>query len=258
MIRKRRPFVVGLLLSLLCITNQLNADESDMKMKEFRPQYSIQRAVQVPSGFGCWSDPAWTEAQTLEISNFREKSSEHRPLTQARVMYDDQYLYVQFRVMDRYVRAVAEKYQDLVYQDSCVEFFVQPKPGQGYFNFEVNAGGCMLLYFIPCSPEGMGILEEHQPVPAALVQNMNIYHSMPSRIDPEIQEPTEWRIEYRIPLALFEHYLGPIGSLSGQTWRGNFYKCANHSSHPHWGMWAPIHEGLFHQPAKFGEIIFKP
>ncbi len=101
-------------------------------------------------------------------------------------------------------------------------------------------------------------MAEHQPVPAELVQDMNIYHSLPARIDPEIQEPTEWRIEYRIPLALFEHYLGPIGPLSGQTWRGNFYKCADKTSHPHWGMWAPIYEGWFHQPAKFGELIFKP
>lgn len=258
MFKKEQTVAVWLLWSVFWITPQLKAEELNMKTNEVKPQYSIQRAAQVPSGFGCWSDPAWVGAQTLEVSNFREKSSEHRPPTQARVLYDDQYLYVQFRVMDHYVRAVAEKYQDMVCKDSCVEFFVQPKPGKGYFNFEVNAGGCMLLYFIPCSPEGNAIMAENQPVPAELVRDMNIYHSLPARIDPEIQEPCEWTIEYRIPLALFEYYLGPIGSLSGQTWAANFYKCADATSHPHWGAWAPVPEGSFHQPAKFGELIFKP
>ncbi len=33
---------------------------------------------------------------------------------------------------------------DDIWKDSCVEFFVQPKPGRGYFNFEFNCGGAML------------------------------------------------------------------------------------------------------------------
>lgn len=35
-------------------------------------------------------------------------------------------------------------YQDPVYKDSCVEFFLQPKEGRGYFNF----GNYLLLYLL--------------------------------------------------------------------------------------------------------------
>jgi hypothetical protein len=46
--------------------------------------------------------------------------------------------------------------------------------------------------------------------------------------------------------------------LSGQAWRGNFYKCGDETSHPHWGMWAPIREGFtFHQPRFFGTLHFE-
>jgi len=59
-------------------------------------------------------------------------------------------------------------------------------------------------------------------------------------------------------LALFETFVGPLGAPSGQIWRANFYKCADESSHPHWGSWADIGERLdFHQPECFGEIIFE-
>ncbi len=205
------------------------------------------------------SAPDWSLIDPAEIGFFFAHSSDHRPQTVVRLAYDDTGLRVRFDVKDRYVRAVAENYQDSVCKDSCVEFFVQPKPDKPYFNFEVNAGGIMLLYCIPVSAGGEALMNEAQEVPAGLVQEMNIRHSMPARIDPEIAEPCEWSIEYKIPLALFEHYLGPSGSLAGQTWRANFYKCADATSHPHWGMWSPIPDGRrFHRPEHFGELIFKP
>ncbi|MCH8859253.1 MAG: hypothetical protein IID54_06710 [Proteobacteria bacterium] len=50
--------------------------------------------------------------------------------------------------------------------------------------------------------------------------------------------------------------LAPLGSTN---WRGNFYKCGDKTSHPHWGMWSPITNRLsFHQPALFGDLVFAP
>jgi hypothetical protein len=46
------------------------------------------------------------------------------------------------------MRSVATQYQEMVCYDSCVEFFVQPEPHLGYFNFEFNRGGTMLIYYI--------------------------------------------------------------------------------------------------------------
>jgi hypothetical protein len=201
---------------------------------------------------------SWEAVVPLEIKTFFEHSSDHRPVTHARLLYDDLKLYVRFDVKDRYVKAVADKYQDSVCKDSCVEFFVQPRQGFGYFNFEVSAGGCMLLYYIPVSSNGLAVLDQWQPVPFEFVKEMAIQHSLPVRVDPEIKEPCEWTVEYAIPLAVFIHYLGPLGPLTGQIWRGNFFKCADASSHPHWGMWSPITNGeRFHRPDCFGELFFE-
>jgi hypothetical protein len=202
--------------------------------------------------------PDWSAVQPIEIDFFFEHSSGHRPRTQARLLYDNDQLYVRFNVADRYVRAVAEKHQDPVCKDSCVEFFVQPKAGESYFNFEVNAGGVMLLYCIPVAADGSARMDQLQPVPIDRIEAMQIRHSLPSRIDPEITDPCEWTIEYNIPFSLFETYGLLSRPLAGQIWRANFYKCADATSHPHWGMWSPIPDGRrFHRPEHFSELVFE-
>jgi hypothetical protein len=94
-------------------------------------------------------------------------------------------------------------------------------------------------------------------VPWDWAREVRIHHSMPSVVTPEIEKDTEWYIEYRVPLDLFEKYVGPLGPPTGQEWRANFYKCADRSSHPHWAAWAPIGEKLsFHIPWYFGTLRF--
>ena len=140
-----------------------------------------------------------------------------------------------------------------------MEFFVEPKPGRGYFNFEINCGGTMLLYFIEDSAivPGKGFAKYVQ-VPAETGQLVRIYHSMPATVEPEIERDTEWKIEYFIPFKVFESYLGPLGRPEGQTWRANFYKCADETSHPHWASWAPLHgKASFHLPQYFAPIRFE-
>jgi hypothetical protein len=80
---------------------------------------------------------------------------------------------------------------------------------------------------------------------------------MPGIVFPEIVGPTEWFLGFFIPFSLLEKYAGQIGDLHGQTWRANFYKCADGSSHPHWASWTELPEKNFHLPEHFGEIVFE-
>ena len=88
-----------------------------------------------------WDGPRWRAAEEARIGHFHAASSPHRPVAAARLMYDAASLYLRFRVEDRYVVAKHSQFQDPVWRDSCVEFFVQPRPSGGYFNFEINCGG---------------------------------------------------------------------------------------------------------------------
>src|SRR5438034_263751 len=111
-------------------------------------KYSIRRmAVESPLSVD-WDSPAWRPIAPLSVDQFHPAGSEHRPLTEAKLAYTPDALYALFRVRDRYVKSLATHYQEMVCNDSCVELFVQPKKDRGYFNFELNCGGTMLLYYI--------------------------------------------------------------------------------------------------------------
>lgn len=220
-------------------------------------KYCMHKTETKPSLAGEWDSAIWRQAETLQVAHFHRRSSGHHPQTQAKVLHDDDNLYVLFRVDDQYVRAAHTGYQELVCQDSCVEFFAQPDPRKGYFNFEINCIGAMLLYYIEDPTRTAGGVEKYTPVPQDLAQTMTMFHSIPEKIEGEITTPIIWRLEYAIPFTLLEAYLGPLQKSPGTTWRGNFFKCADQCSHPHWASWSPIGEALnFHQPKYFGILEF--
>jgi hypothetical protein len=111
-------------------------------------EYVIHKTEVPPPLKANWENPAWQSAATLEIMNFRPESSDHRPRTSARILHDGRAIHGIFRVDDRYVRCVRTEYHSEVWKDSCVEFFAEPTPGRGYFNFEFNCGGAFLCCHI--------------------------------------------------------------------------------------------------------------
>jgi hypothetical protein len=222
------------------------------------PRCRVWRAARRPPLQGEAAEEPWDRAEVVVVSHFHPAGSDHRPRTEARVLFDEEALYVQFQVQDRYVRAVARGFQGPVCEDSCVELFVQPLPGRGYFNFEMNCGGTLLLYYIEDPRRTAEGFARYRPVEERHLAGMGVYHSLPRRVEPEIATPVQWTVQYSVPLRLFEPYLGQSVHPAGSTWRGNFYKCADKTSHPHWGAWSPIGEELnFHQPERFGELVFE-
>jgi len=200
----------------------------------------------------------WNTAETAIVNHFHARSSDHRPRVAARLGYSSSSLWLRFDVADRYVRSLTTRVQRPVCIDSCVEFFVQPRADKGYFNFEINCGGTLLVYYIedPTRHPTRGF-ERYTVLPVAQAKQVKILHTLPRRVTPEITRPVEWSIACRIPLALMERYVGKLGELPAQQWRGNFFKCADKTSHPHWAAWSAIGEELnFHQPGYFGRISF--
>ncbi len=206
-----------------------------------------------------WDAPRWQAAEEARIEQFHAASSPHRPLAAAKLVYDAANLYLRFRVEDRYVVARHTHFQDPVCQDSCVEFFVQPRPTGGYFNFEINCGGTLLCYYIEDPARTANGFAKFTRLSGEHGRRIQIVHSLPALVVPERHEPVVWHIGCAVPLDVLEASAGPLGPLAGQSWRGNFFKCADGSSHPHWASWAPIGEALnFHQPQYFAPLHFAP
>ena len=220
------------------------------------PTYTAVRAVQAPALRADWQDAAWLPAAELEIAHFRPESSPHHPRTLARLVYDDEYLHGIFRVEDRYVRCTRTRYMDAVYKDSCVEFFVEPPGGKGYFNFEFNCGGALLCSHVRDFRRTPAGLADALPIPEDEAARVGVRSSLDALVEPEVAEPLTWTLQFRIPFALLAAHAGAPCPAEGQVWRANFYKCAEENSHPHWAAWSPVDELNFHLPRCFGELRF--
>ena len=148
----------------------------------------------------------------------------------------------------------------MVCNDSCVEFFVAPDADparDAYFNFELNCGGTMLLHACPSRADRAAGAETVyvSPEDGATIQ---IATTLPTTVEPELEAATSWTAEYHVPWPLFGKHFDVAPPTAGTTWRANFYKCGDRTSHPHWGSWAPVDTPRpnFHKPEFFQPVHF--
>jgi len=220
-------------------------------------EYVIRKKVTPTAPTANWEDTAWQRAETLAVNNFRPESSDHRPIVSARLLHDTTGIHGIFAVQDRFVRCVRTEYGSPVCRDSCVEFFAEPKPDRGYFNFEFNCGGTFLCWHITDPTRTPDGFKQFVRVPWDKARAVRVQASLPRIVEPEITESLAWTLRFFIPFALLEGFVGPLGEIAGQAWRGNFFKCGDETSHPHWASWSPVDELNFHLPRCFGRIRFK-
>jgi hypothetical protein len=217
-------------------------------------QYLIRKLPATTATVLARDNAAWDYADLACINCFRPESSPHRPQTTVRLLYDRHGLHGRFQVRDQYVRCQRTQYGSEVWKDSCVEFFVEPKAGAGYLNFEFNCGGAFLCSHIvdpTRTPEGF---KQFTNVPVEVARRVLVQSTLPAVVEPEINGPVDWQLRFFIPFVVLEQYAGPLGEVSGQRWRGNFFKCAEDNSHPHWAAWSPVDEFNFHLPRCFGTL----
>ena len=91
------------------------------------------------------------------------------------------------------------------------------------------------------------------------LKQVEIAHSLPAVVDPEITGPVTWTIEYRVPLDMLEKYAKIIHPASGIEWKANFYKIAEKGTNVHFLTWSVVDNPVpnFHLPQFFGTIKFQ-
>jgi hypothetical protein len=227
-----------------------------MEIDISRYNYKILLTNTPPEMQGLWNGSVWRETPTLEVNCFRPEGSAHCPRTLCKLLYNRERFFGIFRVEDQFVHCLQSSFQSDVWKDSCVEFFVEPPGGGGYFNFEFNCGGALLAYYVTNPARVNGSLRDFVALTIDDDRNILRYSSLPVIVDPEITEKTLWYVEFSIPFAVMEKYAGELKHIKGEIWRANFFKCGNETSHPHWASWAPLAACNFHDPASFGDIEF--
>ena len=173
-------------------------------------------------------------------------------------------LLLHYRVEEDCIRAAAEADGGRVWEDSCCEIFLQPSSPNTqhptpYFNIECNCAGTLLI--------GKGEdRHDRQPATAKTLQSANRWSSlMKTAVSGENGRYTiplkngkfTWHMALVVPAtALFD---SGITDFSGQTLRGNIYKCGDCLTTPHFLSLFPIETAQpdFHRPEFFGELTFE-
>ena len=203
-----------------------------------------------------WNSSIWKNVPIAKINKYHPHSSAHRPETLAKIQYNDKGIFLLFKVVDQYVSSRYTAYNSKVNEDSCVEWFIKPEGFEGYYNFELNAGGTLHVnYIVDPERNSMGMRKDVRSIPEHHSKQIKILSSLPQIVDPEIKDKMTWFLGINIPFAFFELYT-PIKKINSSIWRGNLYKCGDKTSHPHWASWSPVDKLNFHQPKHFGEFVF--
>jgi len=239
----------------IMLTKGVSRYINEMTETAMYKKYEVQKAGKKPKSDGDWSGEVWGRVKPIEIKERMGPEPKYRPAAQAKVLYDEQFVYVIFRVEDKYVKATAQKHQEPVFIDSCVEFFFTPGEdiSQGYFNIEINCGGTVV------SRHQTAPKTNPQPLTEGEIEILKIFHSEPKIVEPEKQQPMVWLIEYRVPYEILKKRCAVTRPAPGVKWRANFYKCGDKTSNPHWLTWSKVDypEPRFHLPEFFGTLEFK-
>ena len=166
------------------------------------------------------------------------------------IRHDETSIYLYYQVTEPQVRAVNTRINSQVWEDSCVEFFLQINEEEHYYNFEFNAIGTVLGGY------GMDRNKRSQ-LSDQLLALIDATPSLGNKPIESLEKSTFWSLRLTIPIRVL--HFSKIKSLSGVNARANFYKCGDKLNRPHFLSWKPVmtSEPDFHQPKYFGILAFQ-
>ncbi len=187
------------------------------------------------------------EGHPVETVNW--DSFPYKPEVRFNIAYSDSEIYIKYYVRESNVKAEKNHTNEMVCEDSCVEFFVSPADDGIYYNFEFNPIGTALM------GSGHGRHDSVRAEPS-LVEGIRRLTTMGHQPFEEISGDIRWSLTLAIPLQTFFHHR--VENLAGKTFRANFYKCGDKLSNPHFVTWNPVgtEKPDYHRPEYFGMLKF--
>ncbi len=209
-----------------------------------------------------WAQAAWT-SDFVDIQGADKAKPRFR--TRAKMLWDDNYLYIAAELAEPHVRATLTNHDSVIFQDPDFEVFMDPKGNtQPYYEFEMNALNTTwdLLLDKPYMDGGQPHNEWEIPGTKTAVQIRGTLNN-PADTD------QGWSVEIAFPWqALAEHarHAGP--PTEGEQWRINFSRVEwqivvtngaeqkiPSTPEDNW-VWSPQGVVDMHRPEMWGQVQF--
>ncbi|HEY4084908.1 MAG TPA: carbohydrate-binding family 9-like protein, partial [Bryobacteraceae bacterium] len=112
------------------------------------PRYEVKRASSAITVDGKLDDKAWDTANKIELIFPWAAQTGAKQKTTARVLWDDNNLYVSYECEDADITVTHTQHDDPTYLDDAVEIFINPLPSQTsvYYGLEMNASAVLYDY----------------------------------------------------------------------------------------------------------------
>lgn len=196
-------------------------------------------------------EPAWRAAPPVGDFHFNRWKSGDREPTVARLLWDDENLYVGYMCHDRHISARIAERHGPVSQDDCVEIFLSPDPEKvtNYYTFEINAIGAMLNR---CRTDWWTGPPTWEPEG---VRYRTTFQGMERK--EESPDDRHWIVELAIPFRNFARDAAHTPPRDGDRWRLNLNRTGGITNRQS-STWSPIAPpaASFHTPQAFGRVRF--
>ena len=212
------------------------------------PECAIPRATSTIAIDGRLDEAAWAATPLIDQFSFPWWTTGAKDRTEARLLWDDDHLYVGFTALDPHISAVLTTRDDPVSRDDCVEIFIAPDTSdvRQYFNFEFNALGT-ILDRSPAQKRSKSWNAAGVQVAVAIAGTLNDASDTDSL----------WTTEIALPFAAFAGYAPHLPPRPGDVWRLNLYRTGG-AVNLQYITWSDTQrpQPQFHAPERFGYAHF--
>lgn len=214
--------------------------------------YALYRAGTPMAIDGRADEAAWVAAPAVGDFKFPWWVEGKKEQTLAKLLWDDEQLYLLFICEDAHIWAEYTERDGSVYRDDCVEVFTAPNPERplSYFNIEMNVLGIFLDQY---HPDGPGV-----PVPENWDgQGVRIATSIAGSLNDDGDADSHWILEAAIPLRNFAGVAKNTPPRPGDIWHLNLNRCGG-KTNAQYSQWCPSRSDTpqFHAPMDFGKVEF--
>ncbi|MBI1789149.1 MAG: c-type cytochrome [Acidobacteria bacterium] len=213
--------------------------------------YEVERARTPIVIDGKLDEPAWRSAPPAGDFHFTWWKEGDKEQTVAKMLWDDDNLYVGFHCRDKHISAYVTQRHGPVSNDDCVEIFLSPDPEKAanYYTFEINAIGTMLNR---CKTDWWKGPPTWEPEG---VRYRTSFHGWAKK--DESKDDDHWEVELAIPFKNFERDAANTPPREGDQWRLNLNRTGGITNRQS-SSWSPIPapRPQFHTPSAFGWVRF--
>lgn len=237
-------------LSLFCLT-VTGQDDRNSNLPPL-PKLEVRRTSQRPIIDGMLNEADWKKADAVTFQFPWNEQTGAKQKTTARLLWDDQFLYISYECEDSDIVAHYTKRDDPTYKDDAVEAFINPRPSQtdGYFGFEMNARAVMYDYIIFQAKYLMKRLN---------LEGIQLATHINGTLNATGDKDQGWTLEVAIPFAEFEP-LSAATPKAGDNWTINLNRWDGVEPTRRLSLWsdsAKVKPNP-HNIRRFGTMVFVP